>query len=225
MKNQIHRYQSTGPVECEKESDPTLEVGTENDEHSTAITLAIVLTAFIISPMTECLGPVLELNVISNKLNFVYSSMKDIDFCIRHLTGTVGRHSTCIHSTGSGLHPNGTALIVQSREIAGRRIGGVWHSCYIGRCGRLVAQSGRWLSIEFRFRLLQKLRERSNVQCVSWCQENSTKCDISKGHGTIKWISRFSGRIYGKREIVDGFVCVEFYWTNIYDQTNVISAE
>lgn len=143
VKNQIHRYQSTGPVECEKESDPTLEVGTDNDEHSTAITLAIVLTAFIISPMTECLGPVLELNVISIKLNFVYSNLKDIDFCICHLTGTVGCHSTCIHFTGPGLYTDGTALIVQSREIAGSRIGGVWHNCYIGRCGRLVAQSGR----------------------------------------------------------------------------------
>lgn len=68
MKNQIHRYQSTGPVECEKEMDPTQEVGTDNDEHSTTITLAIVLTAFIISPMTECLGPVLELNVNALRL-------------------------------------------------------------------------------------------------------------------------------------------------------------
>lgn len=68
VKNQIHRYQATGPIECEKEVDPTLEVGAESDEHSTAITLAIVLTAFIISPMTECLGPVLELNVSQHQL-------------------------------------------------------------------------------------------------------------------------------------------------------------
>lgn len=68
VKNQIHRYQATGPIEFEKEVDPTLEVGAESDEHSTAITLAIVLTAFIISPMTECLGPVLELNVSQHRL-------------------------------------------------------------------------------------------------------------------------------------------------------------
>lgn len=63
MKNQIHRYQSVGPIECEKEVDPTQVIGDEQDEYSTKITLAIVLTAFMISPLTECLGPVLELNV------------------------------------------------------------------------------------------------------------------------------------------------------------------
>lgn len=63
VRNQIHRYQSTTPVEYEKESDPTQEHGDHNDILSTRITLAIVLTAFFISPMTECLGPVLELNV------------------------------------------------------------------------------------------------------------------------------------------------------------------
>lgn len=63
VKNQIHRYKSTSPIEYEKESDPTLELGDDSDNQSTKITLAIVLTAFFISPMTECLGPVLELNV------------------------------------------------------------------------------------------------------------------------------------------------------------------
>lgn len=38
-------------------------MGEDNDVLSTRITLAIVLIAFLISPMTECLGPVLELNV------------------------------------------------------------------------------------------------------------------------------------------------------------------
>lgn len=63
MKTQIHRYQSHGPVEFEKELDPTQVVADDQDEVSTKITLAIVLTAFMISPLTECLGPVLELNV------------------------------------------------------------------------------------------------------------------------------------------------------------------
>lgn len=61
----MHRYQTHGPIEVENQRDPTQEVGNtvEEDQHNTTITLAIVLTAFIISPMTECLGPVLELNV------------------------------------------------------------------------------------------------------------------------------------------------------------------
>lgn len=65
VKNQIHRYQSTGPVECDKELDPKLveEGDVEFDKQSKYITLVIVLTAFFISPLTECLGPVLELNV------------------------------------------------------------------------------------------------------------------------------------------------------------------
>lgn len=63
VKNQIHRYKSGSPAEYEKEMDPSQELGEDNDVLSTRITLAIVLTAFFISPMTECLGPVLELNV------------------------------------------------------------------------------------------------------------------------------------------------------------------
>lgn len=47
----------------DKELDPSQEKGEHFEKHSTTITLAIVLTAFIISPMTDCLGPVLELNV------------------------------------------------------------------------------------------------------------------------------------------------------------------
>lgn len=68
VKNQIHRYKSGSPAEYEKEMDPSQELGEDNDVLSTRITLAIVLTAFFISPMTECLGPVLELNVRTEML-------------------------------------------------------------------------------------------------------------------------------------------------------------
>lgn len=64
MKNQIRRYQSSRSGDYIKESDPMQEMNDDNDAYTTKITLAIVLTAFVISPMTECLGPVLELNVM-----------------------------------------------------------------------------------------------------------------------------------------------------------------
>lgn len=49
--------------ELTTEKDPKREKGAETDEYSRNITLAIVFSAFVISPMTECLGSVLELNV------------------------------------------------------------------------------------------------------------------------------------------------------------------
>lgn len=58
----MQRYYSTEPIEFEKEKDPKHEHG-DDEKHYIAITLGIVFAAFIISPMTECLGPVLELNV------------------------------------------------------------------------------------------------------------------------------------------------------------------
>ncbi|XP_055310712.1 putative sodium-coupled neutral amino acid transporter 11 [Sitodiplosis mosellana] len=73
VKNQIHRYQSSTPVDSyEKDSDPTHALGEDNDVLSTRITLAIVLTAFLISPMTECLGPVLELNGLLAAIPLAY---------------------------------------------------------------------------------------------------------------------------------------------------------
>lgn len=60
----MERFRSTEPMQLDKEQrDPSQELGDTEEKHSVAITLAIVLTAFIISPMTDCLGPVLELNV------------------------------------------------------------------------------------------------------------------------------------------------------------------
>lgn len=77
VKCQWHRYKTHAPIEVNKECDPSLEVGqpADDDEHNTAITMAIVLTAFIISPMTECLGPVLELNVMSILLYTYFSGV------------------------------------------------------------------------------------------------------------------------------------------------------
>lgn len=166
VKNQIHRYQATGPVECEKELDPTLEIGTESDEHSTTITLAIVLTAFIISPMTECLGPVLELNV--SNFSATTTKTKSIKIWIRLISvGTFGCHSTRIYFARLGLHTNGTAFIVQSGKITGRRFSSVWYDRYIGRCSCLVAQLRRRLSLEFRIGLLQKLWRCPNDECFN----------------------------------------------------------
>lgn len=60
----VHRFVLKEPIsELTDEKDPKKEKGDEMDEYSRNITLAIVFSAFIISPMTECLGSVLELNV------------------------------------------------------------------------------------------------------------------------------------------------------------------
>lgn len=60
----VHRFVLKEPIsEFTQDKDPNMEKGAEIDEYSKAITLAIVFSAFIISPMTDCLGSVLELNV------------------------------------------------------------------------------------------------------------------------------------------------------------------
>lgn len=60
----VHRFVLKEPIsELTDEKDPKREKGIEVDEYSRNITLAIVFSAFVISPMTECLGSVLELNV------------------------------------------------------------------------------------------------------------------------------------------------------------------
>lgn len=89
-------------MECEKEADPTLELGEDNDIHTTKITLAIVFGAFIISPMTQCLGPVLELNVsIYFPLEMITNSLASKI----HISGLISCHSTSLHFTGIGLYP------------------------------------------------------------------------------------------------------------------------
>lgn len=62
IRTQIERFKSPDMVEYDKERDPSHETG-DDGKPSVGITLGIVFAAFIISPQTECLGPVLELNV------------------------------------------------------------------------------------------------------------------------------------------------------------------
>lgn len=60
----VHRFVLKEPIsEFTQDKDPKREKGAEVDAYSKNITLAIVFCAFILSPMTECLGSVLELNV------------------------------------------------------------------------------------------------------------------------------------------------------------------
>lgn len=188
VRNQIHRYQSTTPVEYEKESDPTQEIGDHNDQLSTRITLAIIFTAFLISPMTECLGPVLELNVSCTR------------FCIRcnvttwkcfivfvlsydlHI-GPVSSNSIGLYLTGTGLHSNGIAFIVQPRKIASGWIGVLWNDCDIDGIGIAVAKPHRWLQIKHRARLLQKLytlrHKSSSRNDTALIQRNSSTLSVN----------------------------------------------
>lgn len=65
MKTIYHRYILKEQFEFTQEKDINLEKGLDNDTSTNVITLAIVFLAFVISPLTECLGPILELNVSS----------------------------------------------------------------------------------------------------------------------------------------------------------------
>lgn len=138
VKNQIHRYQSSSPVEYEKELDPTQEVGEDNDIYSTKITLAIVLTAFFISPMTECLGPVLELNV---RFYLIWKLCKRLK--LHASLGTVGCNSIGIYFARACLYSNGIPFIVQPREITGNRFSGIWNNCNIGGSSTTCAKFDR----------------------------------------------------------------------------------
>ncbi|TDG51746.1 hypothetical protein AWZ03_001806 [Drosophila navojoa] len=69
----VHRFVLKEPIsEFTQDKDPNLEKGAEIDEYSKAITLAIVFSAFIISPMTDCLGSVLELNGLLAAIPLAY---------------------------------------------------------------------------------------------------------------------------------------------------------
>lgn len=63
IRTQIHRFNSPESNTYDKPKDPEEETGEDDEENSVIITLAIVFAAFIISPGTDCLGPILELNV------------------------------------------------------------------------------------------------------------------------------------------------------------------
>ncbi|XP_017463037.1 PREDICTED: putative sodium-coupled neutral amino acid transporter 11 isoform X2 [Rhagoletis zephyria] len=69
----IHRFVLKEPIsELTLDKDPNLEKGADIDEYSRNITLAIVLSAFIISPLTDCLGSVLELNGLLAAIPLAY---------------------------------------------------------------------------------------------------------------------------------------------------------
>lgn len=71
MKTQLNRWQNHEPINYDKELDPSQQTE-DHDKHSVPITLAIIFVAFIVSPMTECLGSVLELNVSVPSLGQLY---------------------------------------------------------------------------------------------------------------------------------------------------------
>ncbi|CAD6998650.1 unnamed protein product [Ceratitis capitata] len=69
----VHRFVLKEPIsEFTLDKDPNLEKGADIDEYSKTITLAIVFSAFIISPLTDCLGSVLELNGLLAAIPLAY---------------------------------------------------------------------------------------------------------------------------------------------------------
>lgn len=66
----MHRFVLKERIsEMALDKDPNVEKGANVDEYGKTITLAIVFSAFIISPLTDCLGSVLELNVSKGNSN------------------------------------------------------------------------------------------------------------------------------------------------------------
>ncbi|XP_058834141.1 putative sodium-coupled neutral amino acid transporter 11 [Topomyia yanbarensis] len=72
VRTQIKRFYSREVVEYDADKDPTHETGNDDDQKSVVTTLVIVFAAFIISPYTECLGPVLELNGLLAAIPLAY---------------------------------------------------------------------------------------------------------------------------------------------------------
>ncbi|XP_039956254.1 putative sodium-coupled neutral amino acid transporter 11 isoform X2 [Bactrocera tryoni] len=69
----VHRFVLKEPIsELTLDKDPNLEKGADIDEYGKTITLAIVFSAFIISPLTDCLGSVLELNGLLAAIPLAY---------------------------------------------------------------------------------------------------------------------------------------------------------
>uniref|UniRef100_A0A1B0CDE8 Putative sodium-coupled neutral amino acid transporter 11 n=1 Tax=Lutzomyia longipalpis TaxID=7200 RepID=A0A1B0CDE8_LUTLO len=71
VKTQLQRFITSELPELDKEKDPSQQTE-DNDRHSMIITLSILFLAFIISPMTDCLGSVLELNGILAAIPLAY---------------------------------------------------------------------------------------------------------------------------------------------------------
>lgn len=149
-------------------------MGEDNDAHTTKITLAIVLTAFIISPMTECLGPVLELNGLLAAIPLAYilpgkswcktqrnqcsvwKSSKDSS-ATRFLKEQI-RLKLIVYFTSTGLHQNGNNISdIQQRKAACTWIGCLWNNCNVGWFSVTFTKPHWRLQIEHRARLLQKL--------------------------------------------------------------------
>ncbi|KAL5288031.1 SLC38A11 family protein [Megaselia abdita] len=72
VKTIYHRYILKEQFEFTQEKDVKLEKGLDNDTSTNIITLAIVFLAFVISPLTECLGPILELNGLLTAIPLAY---------------------------------------------------------------------------------------------------------------------------------------------------------
>ncbi|XP_058465697.1 putative sodium-coupled neutral amino acid transporter 11 [Malaya genurostris] len=72
VRTQIKRFYSSEVMEYDADKDPTHETGSDDDQKSMTTTLVIVFAAFIISPYTECLGPVLELNGLLAAIPLAY---------------------------------------------------------------------------------------------------------------------------------------------------------
>jgi sodium-coupled neutral amino acid transporter 11 len=71
VRTQIKRFYSNDFVEYEKDSDPQHETG-DDSENTVIITLIIIFLVFFVSPTTECLGPLLELNVSDGKREILF---------------------------------------------------------------------------------------------------------------------------------------------------------
>ncbi|XP_059614175.1 putative sodium-coupled neutral amino acid transporter 11 [Phlebotomus argentipes] len=71
VKTQLQRFVSSELPALDKEKDPSQQTE-DNDRHTVIITLGILALAFIISPMTDCLGSVLELNGILAAIPLAY---------------------------------------------------------------------------------------------------------------------------------------------------------
>uniref|UniRef100_A0A6B2EG43 Putative sodium-coupled neutral amino acid transporter 11 n=1 Tax=Phlebotomus kandelakii TaxID=1109342 RepID=A0A6B2EG43_9DIPT len=71
VKTQLQRFVTSELPDMDKEKDPSQQTE-DNDRHTVIITLGILALAFIISPMTDCLGSVLELNGILAAIPLAY---------------------------------------------------------------------------------------------------------------------------------------------------------
>ncbi|XP_058066863.1 putative sodium-coupled neutral amino acid transporter 11 [Anopheles bellator] len=72
VRTQLKRFYSHEVIEYDTDKDPSHVTGEDDDRQSMVTTLVIVFAAFVISPYTECLGPVLELNGLLAAIPLAY---------------------------------------------------------------------------------------------------------------------------------------------------------